>query len=340
MKKGATENWHKESVVKLEKMIKTARDNVMAHMSDMSAQTIFMILSQFLGVPPQLESVRTQDHSTKMQALGQVVRLATAIAPVPYLSTVGVVAKTSLDVSAKSHAMSVRKGTTPQTHAQASGIEPLAPEDISADMTQAGRQTPASSSSTQLGIQSTGTQPVPQRLFQDATGQFFYQDANGQLVPAAGHRVPQQMVLQQQMMPQQQHQQQMTTMQQQTSPQQQLSGSSYGHNQPITAMQHFPDAASSARTTAQKAMAAKKEVEPTEEISEEERRKRAIRKYQMQRLQLQTAMILKVKERQAVGVREGKGQTSANVEGFPVLETKKRELADRNQKHGTRVWKN
>lgn len=90
MRDSAQTPWQKQQVVLLGKLLTKARENVLAHLSDTSAQSTFILLSQFLGISPELEQVHRADHSAKMDAAGFVAKTGISFLPGagPLLGTV------------------------------------------------------------------------------------------------------------------------------------------------------------------------------------------------------------------------------------------------------------
>lgn len=113
MKAQVETQFQRQSLAKLERTLLAARENIMAHMSDRSAQEIFILISRFLCIEASLETVRKKDHSAKMKSAGLAFRLGTSAIPIVG-GVVGVAGKTGMEAKAQQHSRKAKIGRTPQ----------------------------------------------------------------------------------------------------------------------------------------------------------------------------------------------------------------------------------
>ncbi|PXF44374.1 hypothetical protein BWQ96_05817 [Gracilariopsis chorda] len=343
MQASAQTPWQKQQVALLQKLLAKARENVLAHLSDTSSQTTFILLSKFLGVSPELEQVHRPDHSAKMDAAGFIAKTSFSFIPGagPILGTA---ARTGMKIQSTKHSTSRRRGEDVFFDHEASNIVPtssMGPGSASSsfheqsDVSQPSRIQQRASFRDPRSSVSPNLERHP-RSFQSRPGSSrgsFAQGtrptmrAEGPLKRAASSSSalrPQRSVGERAVpsRPVQNFEPRAAVTAQQRPP---SASKDRASQRPI---QSSLDQLKSNQGVPLEGLHAPQEP-ALPELSEEERYQLAVEMYKKQRQKLKTVLVLKARDRQAKGIAQGKGsslqQSSSGRRKNPHLEQKKKE---------------
>ncbi|KAI0563518.1 hypothetical protein FGB62_38g216 [Gracilaria domingensis] len=329
MRASAETPWQKQQVAILGKNLTKSRANVLAHLSNPSSATVFILLSKFLGISLELDQVYRADHSAKMDAAGFVARTGMSFIPGagPLLGTV---TRTGMKIHSSQHSAARSKGEKVKFDHEASNI--VASSSTGSVFSESSFNQPsAASSSSQMQRRATtasarsSAQPNLQRRSQSSQSR--QKPSNTRTTRARGsvgrNNSARGRSKETESKPPSQG-----PMNEADLPRTQIQNSTRRGAMPGEVGSDGTRVLPGTQTTPQIGMRSPQQLEAWE-MSEDEQHQMAIEMYKKQRNKLKMVLLLKARDKQAKGIAQGRGsglaQSSSEKRVKPVLEQKKKE---------------
>ncbi|KAI0559351.1 hypothetical protein FGB62_156g08 [Gracilaria domingensis] len=332
MRASAETPWQKQQVAILGKNLTKSRANVLAHLSNPSSATVFILISKFLGISPELDQVYRADHAAKMDAAGFVARTGMSFIPGagPLLGTV---TRTGMKIHSSQHSAARSKGEKVKFDHEASNIVPSSSSGSVFSETSFNQPGGASGSSRiqrRATTASAGPSAQPSLQRRSQSSQSRRKPSNTRTTRARGS-VGRNNTARGRSKETESKSPSQRPMSETDVPRTQIQNSMRHGASPGEVENDETQVLPRVQITSQNGMPSPQQL-GARELSEDEQHQMAVEMYKKQRNKLKLVLLLKARDKQAKGIAQGKGSGLAQSSGSssgkrvkPVLEQKKKE---------------